>query len=432
MRQILRGIFGFGLGTAFSRLTGLLREIIFAYLYGASYEMDAFRVAFKIPNIIRDLIAEGTVIPAFTPIFAEKEKKGKNEAFKFSSDVFFSLMIVGIIISIIGITFSPQIVKLVAFGFTKEPHKFSLSVRLTQIIFPFLIIVILISVLMGILNYYKKFFITGVAPCFFNFGIILFGFLFFSLIRIYGIAIGVLFGTFLYFLFLLFFSMKLGFRFSSPHLFSEDVKKVLVSILFIAGAYFVRRIGSVIETLIASFLPTGSISYLEYAFRLMHLPVAIIGVAAFNVTLPLASQKLAVKDYLNFKKIIKKSLILTLIFSILFGVVWYFSSSFLCRILYQRGAFTQTDTFYTSLCLKMYSIGIPAICLSRVIFSVFYAMKKLKIPLLINAICVPFFALLAFILSKKMGASGIALASSITSYLNLLLAYFQMVLSFKS
>ncbi len=171
--KLVREAIAFGVGTGISRILGFAREVMFAFLFGAGIMMDAFRVAFRIPNLLRDLLAEGTLTPAFIPMFSDYHThKSKEETVKFAARMVGAMLLITGVITIIGIIFAPTLVKLISFGFTRTPEKYALTVQLTRIMFPFIILVSIGALVMGILNFFNHFFITGIAPCWFNIAII--------------------------------------------------------------------------------------------------------------------------------------------------------------------------------------------------------------------------------------------------------------------
>ncbi|HID93424.1 MAG TPA: murein biosynthesis integral membrane protein MurJ, partial [bacterium (Candidatus Stahlbacteria)] len=237
--KVSKGALGFGVGTVISRGFGLIREVIFAYLFGASPEMDAFRVAFNIPNLFRESLAEGSLTPAFVPLFSDHyTKRGKEDAFGFANLILGAfLLIVGTIV-LLGIAFSPALVKMISFGFTRIPGKFALTVMLTRIMFPFLLIITISALFMGILNFFNQFFITGVAPSFFNIGIIATGLLLAPKLGIRSIAIGAIVGGLFQLIYQLIPLIRRGFQWH-PHfkLVHPGIKRILLLMLPIALGY---------------------------------------------------------------------------------------------------------------------------------------------------------------------------------------------------
>lgn len=423
-KRIAKGALEFGLGTGISRILGLAREIILAHLFGAGIAMDAFRVAFRIPNLLRDLLAEGTLTPAFLPVFSDYHiHEGRKRALELVSFLLGVMLIITGAIAVIGILFAPLWVRIVSFGFTQYPDKLALTIKLTRIMFPFLIFISLSALVMGVLNFFKHFFTTGVASCWFNIAIIVLGLTLAPKFGIASIAIGALLGGILQLVFQLPLLKKEGYLTSPRFKLTPDVKRVLLLMTPIAIGYGGSKINVVINTLIASFLGHGSISWLSYAFRLMWVPVGVIGVALANVALPFASRELSTNNREEFKQTINTSLLYGLLLAIPVSVLlWYFAQP-ICKILYQRGNFTIADTLATSQALKFYSIGIIGLVCTKIFATGFFALKDTKTPMKVsfvtigvNAICA-----LTFVFVLKLSFKGIALAASVANLANALI-----------
>ena len=417
LNKFSRGTLGFALGTGISRILGFAREIMFAHLFGAGVLMDAFRVAFRIPNLLRDLLAEGTLTPAFLPVFSDYHTHyGKATAVRFASLILGAMLVLTGGITIIGIAFAPLWVKIVAFGFT--PEKASLTVELARIMFPFLILISVGALVMGILNFFNHFFTTGFAPCFFNIAIIGAGLLFYKKLGVQSIAYGALLGGALQLVYQLPLLHKEGYLTLPRFKFTKDVKKVLLLMLPISIGYGASKINVVVNTLIASFLQDGAISWLGYAFRLMWIPIGIIGVAIANVTLPFASKELSKGNHQKFKQTIRTSLLYGVLLGIGTAVLLFLLANPLCKIIYQHGNFKLLDTLNTSGALKFYCIGIPGLIMTKILATAFYSVKDTKTPMRASFITVAVNVCAAIILVKILGFKGIALAASISNLTN--------------
>ena len=419
--MLIKKAFGFSLGTAISRVTGLLREMVLAHLFGASMFMDAFRVAFNIPNLLRDELAEGSLTPSFIPIYSEySEKKSRGEADKFASIIINNFLFITLVISIIGILISPFLVKLIAFGFTGE--KFSLAVSLTKIMFPFLIFVTISAIFMGILNYHGRFFTTGFAPVFFNLGIIVFSWFLYTKIGIIGAAIGVITGAVLHLLYQLIWTLKDGFRLRFKlNFLHPDFLRVVKIMLPIAIGFAAGKINTIVNTLIASFLETGSISYLSYSYRLVHLPVGIIGVAIANVVLPTLSKELS--QGRGGANTIKCAMKLTISIIIPLAILLFLLADFIVKLIYEHGNFTANDTIFTASCLRFYAPAIIGFSLTRVFASIFYSMKDSKTPFFVGLGAVAVNLIIALTLKNILGVNALALAVSVSSCINALILF---------
>jgi len=408
----LKKVGGFSLGTLLSRISGMGREIVFAYLFGSSASMDAFRIAFNIPNLLRDFFGEGGMNAAFLPVYSSyRSKKGERSANRYLSSFLLPLIIALLVVVSLGILFSPQIISVVARGFIDNPIQFNLAIHLTKIIFPFLLFISLTSVIMGVLTYFDRFFITGVYPVFFNLSVILFSFLLYQKFGIIGVAIGVLVGGFLQFLFLTFFLPGEGVRLFKP---VWGHPGVLTSIRLIGPvflAYAATRINVTVTLFLASLLPTGSISYLSYAYRIMQLPLGMFGVAVATVALPELSRKFAKME--SQETLILSSLRAVFLLSIPSSFLLFSLRIPLIRILYEHGAFSTMDSLRTASVLLFYVIGIPFIAGTKVIQNVYFSRRDVKTPMRISYITMIINILFAIILMNIMDEKGLALAVSI-------------------
>jgi putative peptidoglycan lipid II flippase len=427
-QSFVRRVGGFGVGTAISRILGLVREMTFSYLFGAGMMMDAYRIAFNIPNLLRDQLSEGSLSAAFVPIFSDYDKqKGKKAAFLFAASVFNGLVLFTGILAFLGIIFAPQLVKVIAFGFTRDPEKFALTVRLTRIIFPFVLIMTLSALSMGVLNYYNHFFTTGFAPALFNIGIIACGFIITPILiargftPILSVAIGVLVGAFLQFLVQLPYFIKSGFRLVRGIKFRAKgfrrFVKVLVPIEF---SYAVTRINVMVNMFLASLLAEGSVSYLGYAMRLTQLPIGVLGVAVSTVTLPDAARLVSESKFNEVISAFSRSIRFVFFLTIPASVLLFVLRIPIVGFIFERGAFSAEDTLFTSQALAFYALGIFAMSSTSVVASIFYSYKDARTPLFISICTVSLNVVLSIILMRLLSFRGLALAASISAIFNLL------------
>ena len=409
----LKKVGGFSLGTLFSRITGMGREIVFAYLFGSSALMDAFRVAFNIPNLLRDFFGEGGMNAAFVPVFSEyQEKEGKESANKYLSSFLFPLIIILFIVVVLGIIFAPELISFLAKGFENNPLQYSTAVKLTRLMFPFLLLISLASVVMGILMYFDRFFVTGIYTVFFNISVMIFSFFLYKQIGIYGAAVGILAGGMIQLLFLLFFLPKSGIKLRKPVWGHPGVKQSFHLMIPVFFAYAATRINVAVTIFLASLLPAGNISHLTYAYRIMQLPLGMFGVAVAVVSLPELSRKVATR--LDQYPYILSSLRAVLFLSI--PAVFFLVSIRLpaVRVIYERGAFNMKDSINTASILSFYLLGIPFIAANKVIRNVYFSRKDTKTPMKISYIAMSINIILAIILLNFLGIRGLALAVSLS------------------
>jgi putative peptidoglycan lipid II flippase len=415
--------------TLISRVLGYVKDMILAVFFGATGLSDTFFAAFRIPNLLRELFAEGSMSSAFIPVLTEyRQKHGEEGARGLVRITFTFIVIVVGLVCLAGIIFSPAIVAAIAPGFLKSPGKFAMTVLLTRIMFPFLLFISLASLVMGALNTRKVFFIPTLAPAMLNITIIavvIFSASSFSQ-PIIAVAVGVLIGGFVQFAFQLpsFFrnGFSLGFDPSFRH---PGLKRMAVLLIPATMALAVNQINIIVSNILASYLPEGSITYLYYAMRLIQFPIGIFGVAMGMAVLPTLSEH-AVKGDMD-KLRDDFSFALRLLFFIavpsMAGLIALREP--IVNLLFQRGQFDYAATRGTAEALLFYSIGIWSVVGVRVITATFYSMQDTRTPVRIAAIGMGSNLLLSLALMGPMRHSGLALANALASGINFfLLSYF--------
>jgi len=413
------------LATAASRVLGLVREQIVAYFFGAGLVTDAFVAAFRIPNLLRDLFAEGALSSAFIPIFKQKsEKEGLQKAFDLANLTISALIVIVGIVVAIGIIIAPVLVYISAKGFTVDPYKFSLTVHLTRIMFIYLLLVSISAVIMGMLNSRNIFGIPALAPAMFNFGMILAPLFLYDYLSvpIYTLAIGVLIGGVGQIVFQLPSLLKIGFKFKFRLNFRDSgLRKIgkLISPMIIGLS--ASRINILINTLLASLLIEGAMSYLNYAYRLMHFPLGVFGVALGTVTLPKVSGEAARDEFHKLASSFNEAFGLSLFLVIPSAVFLAGFGDDLIRLIFQRGAFDATATHQTAKALSFYSIGLVGFAGVRVAAPVFYALGDSKKPMYFSIAAVVVNIALNFVFIPIWGFAGLAGATSIAGLTNLIL-----------
>lgn len=413
-----------------SRIFGLIREQVFAYLFGAGFATDAFVAAFRIPNLLRDLFAEGALSSAFIPTFTEHlTNKSKEDAFRVASLIINLLLITLSIVIILGIIFAPYIVKLIAPGFEKVASKQELTALLTRIMFPFLLLVALAAVCMGILNSFGKFGIPAVAPVMLNSGMILSGFFICPFFHppIIGMAIGALLGGLGQLLIQVPTLFKLGFKYKLVlDVFNPGVKRILLLMAPAALGVASVQVNVFVSTLLASFLPSGSVSYLNYSFRLMHLPLGVFGVAIATTTLPVLSIFAAKREFGNLVNTCSSSVKLVFFLTLPSAFFLGIASKPIISLLYQHGQFSFLDTINTSGALIFYSIGLFGYASSRVLVPAFYSVGNARTPVTIGIFVVALNVGLNLILMGPLGFRGLAFGTSIAAIFNMFFLLYAM------
>ncbi|MEJ2685024.1 MAG: murein biosynthesis integral membrane protein MurJ [Candidatus Sulfobium sp.] len=427
--KIARAAGAMSAATLISRILGFVRDMVFALYFGAGGTSDAFFAAFRIPNLLRELFAEGSMSAAFIPVLTEyRQKQGEEEAQKLVKITFSFIVIAVGIICILGIIFAPALVTVIAPGFLKSPGKFSLTVLLTRIMFPFLLLVSLAALAMGALNTKKVFFIPALAPAMLNIALIVVIVFFASIARrpIVVAAVGVLIGGLLQFLFQLpsFFrkGYRLGFR---PYFRHPGLKKMAILLIPATLALAVNQINILVANILASYLPSGSITYLYYSMRLIQFPIGIFGVAMSMAVLPTLSEHAVRGDIEHLREDFSFALRMLFFISVPAMAALITLREPIVNLLFQRGSFDYAATKGTSEALLFYSFGIWSIVGNRVITSSFYAMQDTRTPVKIATVGMVSNILFSLVLMGPLKHAGLALANALASWVNFsLLSYF--------
>ncbi len=417
------------IGTAVSRVSGLVREQVMAYYFGAGMATDAFVVAFRIPNLLRDLFAEGALSSSFVPVFKDKlVQESKEDAFRLANTVLTAMAVVLGLVTLIGIAATPAIIYITAHGYTEDAVKFALTVNLTRIMWFFLPLVSLSALVMGMLNSFERYGIPALSPAMFNVGSILSVLALYRYfdMPIYTLAIGVLVGGIGQIVVQIPSLREIGYRFK-PHLslWDEGLKKMMRLFGPMMIGLSASRINILISTLLVSFLAEGSVSYLNYAFRLMHFPLGVFAVALGTVALPRAAELASRKDMEGLGKTVTEALTLNFMLIVPSAVALALLAPQLIQMIYQYGRFSATDADATSLALLHYSYGIIGAGAVRVLAPAYYALGDAKWPMFMSIGSVALNIFLYYPLVQVWDFAGLAAATSIASLANFgLLLYF--------
>lgn len=419
-------------GVLLSRIFGLVREQTFAYVFGAGLANDAFVVAFRIPNLLRDLFAEGAFSSAFVPTFTEVSiKQGRKEAFRLANNAANALSLILAVISAIGILISPWLVPLFAPGFAKIPGKLPLTIHLTQIMFPFLLFIGLAALAMGVLNTFRRFSIPALAPVLLNLAMILAGYFlcpFFGKAperQIYGMAIGALLGGLFQFLFQVPSLFKEGFRYFPVLNFRDPgVRQIAGLMLPRVLGLSVTQVNLFVNTILASLLAQGSVSYLNYSNRLVQLPIGLFGVAIATVVLPTVAGHAALERLDEVRKTVSSALRLVFFLTLPAAVGLVVLARPIISLLYEQGRFHAVDTIGTSNALTYYCLGLFAYASVRSLVPTFYSLKDAATPVKIGISCEALNLVLNLILMRPLGYRGLALATSCAACVNMGLLLF--------
>jgi len=431
--KIARAATTIGMGTFLSRILGFLRDMVIAHFFGAGMAADAFFVAFRLPNLWRRLVGEGSLTISFIPVYTEYLTQRSEEETREVTHIAFTIAgVILLILTILGILFSPILIRIIAPGwFTQYPEKFGLTVTLNQIIFPYLFFMGLFALCMGILNSYRHFFAPAIAPIFLNISIIVSVFLFYHAFKIpvMTLALGVLAGGVIQFFFQIPFLWKRGITFRFNFNFRNPAIK-RIGLLMIPGLIGtgVYQLNVFIDTIFASFLPSGSVSYLFFADRLMEFPLGIFAIAIGMASLPSLSGLASQGKMEELKETLSFTFRLVSFISVPAMVGLIALKTPIISLLFQRGLFDYSATEKTAIALLFYSVGLWAIAGSRTIVPAFYSLQDTWTPLKIALICLAANVLLngIFIFFTPLKHAGLALATSLSSTLNLILLFWKL------
>ena len=465
-RSVARSAGIVSIAVMFSRVLGLVRETIFASYFGAGFLYDTFIVGFRIPNLLRDLFAEGALSAAFVKVFTDYQlKNSEKEAWRLASLVFNCLAVVLSVICVLGILLSPLFVKLITYNYLGDPNhyypaeKAALATTLMQIMFPFILLVALAALAMGVLNTKGRFGVPASASTAFNIVSIIFGLLFAFWLSggawerstdkltvpsdaaqwaIIGMAIGTLIGGAAQLLIQLPSLRKVGFRFSLNLNFRDEgvrrVMRLMGPAIIGTGAIQVKVL---VDTVVASGIDGGA-SWLSYAFRLMQFPIGVFGVAIGTAAIPTLSRLASEENFVNFRDTLSDAIKLVFLLAIPSACGLVVLADPIIGLIYQRGEFDAFDTDMTSWALAAYSVGLAGYAAIKVLSPAFYALDDAKTPMYVSLASILVHVPASFGLMQLLsnvgvsperpngyGHAGVALATSIVATFNFIaLVYF--------
>lgn len=415
-----------GAATMLSRLLGLVREQVFAYYFGAGFYTDAFQIAFRIPNLLRDLFAEGAMSAAFVPVYTAARADSDRRAWKLANNAFSFLAVVTIAIVIVGSLYAGQLVNFYAPGFAAFEGKQKLTIDLTRIMWPFLPLVVFAAISMGVLNARERFAIPALSPSCFNLVSIIGAFTIcplvhsiFGLHPIYGMAISVVLGGALQWLVQVPELIKLGWRPKFEiDLGSGDLKKMLW--LMGAGTFGLAatQINILVNSLLASGAGEGAVSWLNYAFRLMYFPIGVFGVAISTVALTKVSRQIVSESWGEVNETLLTALNLVFFLTIPSAVGLSVLGIPIIAIIYEHGRFLQSDTIATASALSAYALGLSSYSGIRVMGPIFYSLNKAKVPVLASAVSVLVNIAISVAFVGKWGFIALAMGTSFGALTN--------------
>jgi putative peptidoglycan lipid II flippase len=416
----------FGLATITSRILGLAREQVMAYYFGAGDANDAFRVASRIPNLVRDLFAEGAMSAAFVPTFTRQlTLQGRESSWRLASSVINALLLITGAIVVLGMIFAEPLVRFYAPQYSEVPGKIELTIFLARIVFPFLTLVAVAAVLMGMLNSLGHFFVPALSPAMFNVAGILMMLALIPYAPSLGVepitivAIATLVGGIGQLAIQWPPLRKEGFRYQ-PVLDYKDEGLRRMLLLMGPGTLGMAatQINVFVNTQLATGQGTGAVSWLDFAFRLMYLPIGLFGVSIATAATPAISRMVAEQDFGRIRSTLANALGLMFFLNLPATIGLIMLARPIVAVIFEHGEFTESDTFATAAALQFYAIGLLGYSIVRIISPTFYALGRSRIPVMVSAGSVIANVALNVTLVQFLGYRGLALGTSITAILN--------------
>jgi putative peptidoglycan lipid II flippase len=421
-----------GIATMTSRLLGLAREAVLAALFGAGFAMDAFNVAFKIPNLLRDLFAEGAMTAAFVPTFTRTlATRGPDAAWRLGSLVINALLLVTGALVLLGILFAAPITSLIAPKFALVPGKLELTTLLTRIMLPFLTTVAIAVAMMGMLNSLHRFFIPALSPATFNVATIVCAFALSPIMIGFGwnpivsIALGTLIGGVGQVLLQWPVLRAAGFRYKPALDFADpDLREVLR--LMVPGTIGVAavQINVLVNTYLATYQEQGAVSWLNYAFRLMYLPIGLFGVSIATAALPDIARHAAANDYAAIRRTLSSGLRLMLMLNVPATLGLMVLAEPIISLLLERYRFRPADTAATAAALMFYAPGLLGYSAVKIASPTFYSLRDSRTPVIVSVISVLVNLALNLTLVRIMGFRGLALGTAAAAIINAVMLLF--------
>ena len=416
--------------TMVSRVLGYVRDFLIARIFGAGLMTDAFFVAFKIPNLLRRLFAEGAFSQAFVPILAEtKNRTGPAETKSLIDAIATVLFLALVLAAALGMAAAPLIVYLTAPGFAAEPEKFAITVQLLRITFPYIVFISLVALSAGILNTWNRFSVPAITPALLNVAFIV-GAVFFAerfdppvLVLAWAVFIGGALQLACQVPFLARMGLLPRWRFEFSH---PGLRRVLLLMVPAAFGVSVSQVSLLLNQIFASFLPTGSVSWLYYADRLMELPAGVLGVAVGTILLPSLSKYHAAANTAEYSRLLDWGLRITVLLAVPAAAALAVLALPLVAMLFQYGRFTAEDAWMTRQALMAYSLGLVGMILVKILAPGFYARQNVVTPVKIGIVTLVATQLMNLGLVGPLRHAGLALAIGVGACLNALLLYWML------
>jgi putative peptidoglycan lipid II flippase len=415
-----------GIATLTSRLLGLVRDRTYAHFFGAGDAMDAFIVASRIPNLVRDLFAEGAMSAAFVPTFTRYlTTRGKEAAWRLGSQTINALVLVTGIIVVLGILFARPVTELYAGEFARVPGKLELTTILTQLLFPFLTMIAVAVALMGMLNSLGRFFIPALSPAMMNCAVIVVAFIMVPLsgrlgvAPVYALAVGMLLGGIAQIAVQWPALRREGYR----HRLALDPRDPgLREILALMGPGTIgvaaTQINLFVNTQLATAQGTGPPSWLNYAFRLMYLPIGLFGVSIATAALPDISRHAARESLADMRDTISRGLRMMLMLNVPAMAGLVVLAAPIVGLILQSGEFDDTDTTATAAALAYYAPGLLGYSAVKIATPTFYALREARTPVIVSMLAIGTNVVLSLLLVRALGYLGLALGTALAAIVN--------------
>ena len=418
-----------GAATTVSRLLGLVRETVLAYVFGASasMQMDAFNVAFRIPNLLRDLFAEGAMTAAFVPTFTRTlTAHGKEAAWRVGNLVMNALIVITTVFVVLGIVIAPEITWLLVPEFAAVPGKIELTTQMTRVMLPFLTMLAVAAAAMGMLNSLRRFFVPSLSPAMFNVASIFSALALAPLMAsfgyepIVGLAIGTLLGGIGQIALQWPALRGEGFRYRPMLGFFKD--PTVLEILRLMGPATIGvaavQINVAVNTYLAQSEGQGAVSWLQYAFRLMYLPIGVFGVSIATASLPDISRQAAVADLKAVRDTVSRGLRMMLMLNVPATIGLMVLAKPIIALIYERGEFNAFDTTSSAAALMWYAPGLLGYSAVKIASPTFYSIRDSRTPVIVSVCSIAVNLVLNLVLVRTMGFEGLALGTAVAAMFN--------------
>jgi len=430
-KELVNSAGAMGVGVLLSRITGLLREQVFAYFFGAGSATDAFQIAFRIPNLLRDLFAEGAMSTSLVATFIKaKQQKGEREAWRLSGLVFRILFFGTVILSVIGLFLAPYLVEAFASSYHEVPGKFELTVQLTQVLYWFFPFVALAAAFMGILNACGVYFLPAFASALFNITSVVSGVIFVLILPrwgvhpIMGMAMGVVLGGVVQALCQVGAIKKQGYYFpkkieTDPVWFkNKSLHEMLWLMIPSTIGLAALQVNILVNSVLATGLGDGAVSWIQYSFRLVQFPAGIFGVSLAVASMTQFSRKWSGGHFQEASEDLKGAIRQVIAINVPASVMMFVLGKPIIQLLFEYGRFNSEDTHMTALAFSISVLGLLSFSLIKILVRPFYVMQDTRIPVISSLLGVAVNVIINFTLVKKVGFVGLPIGTVLSTIIN--------------